>query len=132
EGRLPRDDALLASDVDAELCGDLGMDSDHDPALAEPLDGLVEVNAPPFDLQSVAIEEVSDVLGGDGAEQLAFLGGLFPDLEYEGLDPLAETVGVGLDAPGLSLLLLLDVIEPLEVTGGGGESQLLGNQEVAG
>ena len=43
-----------------------------------------------------------------------------------------QRLGVFLDAVGLGLLLLLDVIQVLEVPRAGAERQLLGDQEVAG
>src|SRR5258705_13244309 len=99
--------------------------------LAERLDRLVERDALAVHRDAAGAEEIGDVLRGDRAEQLAFLGRLPALLVDERLDLRAERLRVGLDAVGLRVLLPLDVLEVLEVPGGGGERELLGDQEVA-
>src|SRR3990172_11994287 len=74
---------LVADDVHSELRRDVLVQPHRDRGLAERLDRLVEVEAPPLDLDAVPREEVDDVLGGHGAEQLALPGGLPPPLGPE-------------------------------------------------
>src|SRR5262245_5837564 len=123
--------ALLADDVHAEVRDDLGMEADRDGRLAERLDGLVERDASPLDLQPLRDQEVDDVLGGDRAEELPLLGRLAMLLIRQGFDATAGRVGITLDTIGLRLLLLFDVVEVLEVAGGGAERELLRNEKVA-
>src|SRR5437899_3565990 len=83
--------------------------------LAERLDGLVELHASALDLHAMLVEEVDEILRGDRAEELAFLGCLTPILVGERFDHVAKSLGVALDAIGLGVRLLLDVIEVLEI-----------------
>src|SRR6266850_4004024 len=89
------------------------------------------MHAAPLDRDAVLAEEVDDILRGDGAEELALLGGLAPLLEAERLDALAQRLGVALHAIGLGVGLHLDVLEVLHVARAGAERELLGDQEVA-
>src|SRR5437879_6748613 len=128
----PRATRLLADDADFQLRDDVGVQTDRDGALAERLDGLVELDAPALDLHAVLVEEVDEILRGDRAEELAFLGRLPPLLVGEQFDPVTQSLGVALDAIGLGVRLLLDVIEVLEIARGGAERQLLRAEQVAG
>src|SRR5205823_11576397 len=47
-----------------------------------------------------------------------------------GVQTCALPICVGLDPVGLGVLLALDLLEVLEIPGGGGERELLGDQEV--
>src|SRR4029453_17091147 len=123
--------ALLADDRDLELRGDVGVESDRHDALAQRLQRLVEMNPAPLDLDPLPLEKFRDVLRGDRAEELALFRGLPALLVADGLDATAERLGVFLDAVGLRLLLLLDVIQVLEVPRAGAEREPLGNEEVA-
>src|SRR5262250_2939176 len=123
--------ALLAHDADLQLRGDVGVQTNRNDALTERLDRLVELHALALDFQTVLVEELHEVLRRDGAEELALLGGLAPLLVRERLDPVAQRLGVALDAIGLGVRLLLDVVEVLEIAGGGAERELVRNEEVA-
>src|SRR5262245_7001868 len=106
------------------------MQAHRDRELAERLDRLLERDAFAVHLDAARAEEIRDVLRSDRAEQLAFLGGLPALLVGECLDARAQAVGVGLHPIGLRLLLLLDVLEVLEVAGGRGQRQPLGDEVV--
>src|SRR5207247_8477627 len=57
--------------------------------------------------------------------------GLSPLLIRDALDLVAQRFGVLFDPVGLGVRLLLDVIQVLEIAGGGAERELLGDEEVA-
>ena len=107
------------------------MQADRDHRVAERLDRLIELHALALHAHAVLVEELDEVLRGDGAEELAFLGGLSPLLVREALDLVAQGLGVLFDPVGLGVRLLLDVIQVLEIAGGGAERELLGDEEVA-
>ena len=117
--------------VTLQLGGDVGVQSDRHARLAQGLHRLVEVDPPPLDLDSLPLEEVRDVLRGDRAEELALFRGLAALLVAQRLDPPTERLGVFLDAIGLGLLLLLDVVQVLEVPRAGAQRQPLGDEKVA-
>src|SRR3990172_5792803 len=123
-------DPLVADDVDPELRRDVLVQPHRDRGLAERLDRLLEAEAPPLPLDAVAREEVDDVRGGHGADHLALLGGLPPLLVHERLDAAAERLGIALDPRRLGVLLRLDVVEVLQIAGGGAGRELLRGQEV--
>src|SRR5262245_15480913 len=110
---------------------DFGVEPNRDGRLAERLDGFVERDASPLNLQPLRGEEIGDGLGRDRAEELARLGRLAMLLVRQGFDATARRIGITLDTVGLRLLLLLDVVEVLEVSGGGAECELLRNEKVA-
>src|SRR5438309_4311263 len=116
-GRASR--ALFADDGDFELRRDVVMEPNRHRGLAERLDRLVQRDPPALDLDPVPLQELHDVLRGHRAEELALLGGLPALLVHEGLDPLAQRLGLALDAARLGVLLRLDLLEVLEVAGGG-------------
>src|SRR5204862_6513031 len=121
-GRASR--ALFADDGNFELRRDVVMEPNRHRGLAERLDRLVQRDPPALDLDPVPLQELHDVLRGHRAEELALLGGLPALLEHEGLDPLAQRLGLALDAARLGVLLRLDLLEVLEVAGGGAEREL--------
>src|SRR5919198_2934247 len=100
--------SLFPNDVDLELCGHLVVETDRHRRLPERLDRLVELDSTPLYLDALLLQEVHDVLRGDGSEQLAFLGRLPAFLVGEALDPRSERIRVRLHAIGLRLLLGLD------------------------
>src|SRR5438132_12370632 len=128
-GRAAR--ALFADDGNFELRRDVVMEPNRHRGLAERLDRLVQRDPPALDLDPVPLQELHDVLRGHRAEELALLGGLPALLVHEGLDPLAQRLGLALDAARLGVLLRLDLLEALEVAGGGAEREPFRDQIVA-
>src|SRR5437867_12552750 len=116
-GRASR--ALLADDGNFELSRDVMMEPNRHRGLAERLDRLARRDPPALDLDPVPLQELHEVLRGHRAEELALLGGLPALLVHEGLDPVAQRLGLALDAARLGVLLRLDLLEVLEVAGGG-------------
>ena len=99
--------------------------------LAEGLDRVVELDSPAVHRVALGRQRVGDVLGGDGAEQLAFLAGLARQCERHraergggalGLDPLGLVAG----RPGAGF-----PSDPLLVTLGGLEREPSGQEKVA-
>src|SRR6266480_3716644 len=123
--------SLLADDVDAEPGRDVLVQPDRDERLTERLDRLVQRHPAALHLDRVLRQEIDDVLRGHRAEELAFLRGLTPLFVDQRLDPITQGLGVRLDAAGLGVLLRLDVVEVLQIAGGGGEGELLRDQIVA-
>src|SRR5438876_8050850 len=115
-GRASR--ALFADDGNFELRRDVVMEPNRHRGLAERLDRLVQRDPPALDLDPVPLQELHDVLRGHRAEELALLGGLPALLEHEGLDPLAQRLGLALDAARLVVLIRLDVLDVLYAAGG--------------
>src|SRR6266545_2339158 len=125
------EELLLAEDRYLELRRDAGVEPDGYRVLPECLDRLVERDAPALDLDPGPAEEIGDVLGRDGPEELALLGRLAPLLVGEPLDALAHALRIGLDARRLGLLLALDVLQVAQVARGGGDRELLRDEVVA-
>jgi len=99
--------------------------------LAERLDGLVERDAAPLDLDAVLREEAREVGAAHRAEEPALVGGLPALGEVQGLDGLGLALRVRPELRRLRVLPRLDLLDVLEVRGGGVQGELLGQQEVA-
>jgi len=64
---------LLLDDPDFDLGVDVGVQPDQDPVDAESANRLMELDLPLLDRESLRLELVRDVRGGNGAEELAFV-----------------------------------------------------------
>src|SRR5919197_3434032 len=124
-------EALFAGDDDFEPRRDVVVEPDRYDDLAERLDRLVQRDPTALDLDRIPLQELHDVLRGHRAEELALFGGLPTLFEDEGLDPVAHRLGLAFDAIRLGVLLLPDLLEVLEVAGGGAERELLRDEIVA-
>ena len=106
------------------------MKADGDGELTHRLDRLVQGDAPPLDVDAVLREVGGEVGLAHGAEEAPFVGGGADLGEAERLDRRRLALGLGLELGRRCVLAALDLLEVLEIGGGGVEGQLLGQEYV--
>src|ERR1051325_3447463 len=126
---------LLRADgnhLDLDVRRDVAVQAHVDLVHADVLDGVIELDAALVHLDALRGERVGDLVGGDGAEEVAVIADPLLDRDLRALHGVGRLLGDGALLIGQSGPLLLLLLDGLHVAGRRLAGEILRDEEITG